>query len=82
MVQTIFTYPVILEPDEDGRPVVTFPDLPGAVTDGADEAEALRKRPIVSPKHWRPGLRMARRSRRRRRLRPVSMWFRRTRRSR
>jgi antitoxin HicB len=43
MVQTIFTYPVILEPDEDGRPVVTFPDLPGAVTDGADEAEALRE---------------------------------------
>jgi antitoxin HicB len=42
-VQTIFTYPVILDPDEDGRPVVTFPDLPGAVTDGADEAEALRE---------------------------------------
>jgi antitoxin HicB len=43
MVQTIFTYPAILEPDEDGRPVITFPDLPGAVTDGADEAEALRE---------------------------------------
>ena len=41
MVQTIFAYPATLEPDEDGRPVVTFPDLPGAVTDGADEAEAL-----------------------------------------
>jgi antitoxin HicB len=41
MAQTIFTYPATLEPDEDGRPVVTFPDLPGAVTDGADEAEAL-----------------------------------------
>ena len=43
MVQTIFAYPATLEPDEDGRPVVTFPDLPGAVTDGADEAEALRE---------------------------------------
>jgi antitoxin HicB len=43
MMQTTFTYPVILDPDEDGRPVVTFPDLPGAVTDGADEAEALRE---------------------------------------
>lgn len=41
MAQTIFTYPATLEPDEDGRPVVSFPDLPGAVTDGADEAEAL-----------------------------------------
>jgi antitoxin HicB len=40
MVRTIFSYPATLEPDEDGRPVVTFPDLPGAVTDGADEAEA------------------------------------------
>jgi antitoxin HicB len=41
MVQTIFTYPATLELDEDGRPVVSFPDLPGAVTDGADETEAL-----------------------------------------
>jgi antitoxin HicB len=40
-VQTIFSYPATLEPDEDGRPVVTFPDLPGAVTDGADQADAL-----------------------------------------
>jgi antitoxin HicB len=43
MVQTMFNYPATLEPDEDGRPVVTFPDLPGAVTDGADQAEALRE---------------------------------------
>ena len=41
MVQTIFAYPASLEPDEDGRAVVTFPDLPGAVTDSADQAEAL-----------------------------------------
>src|SRR6266446_6746817 len=30
-----------LEPDEEGRLVVHFPDLPEALTDGADEAEAL-----------------------------------------
>lgn len=36
-----YTYPARLEPDELGRPVVYFPDLPEALTDGADEAEAL-----------------------------------------
>jgi len=36
-----YTYPARLEPDEDGRLVVHFPDLPEALTDGADEAEAL-----------------------------------------
>lgn len=36
-----YTYPARLEPDEDGRPVVHFPDLPEALTDGIDEAEAL-----------------------------------------
>jgi antitoxin HicB len=35
------TYPARLEPDEEGRLVVHFPDLPEALTDGADEAEAL-----------------------------------------
>jgi antitoxin HicB len=30
-----------LQPDEEGRLVVHFPDLPEALTDGADEAEAL-----------------------------------------
>ena len=34
-------YPCTLTPDEDGRPVVHFPDIPEALTDGADEAEAL-----------------------------------------
>jgi predicted RNase H-like HicB family nuclease len=34
-------FPARLEPDEDGRLVVHFPDLPHALTDGADEAEAL-----------------------------------------
>jgi antitoxin HicB len=36
-----YTYPARLEPDEDGRPVVHFPDLPEALTDGADQIEAL-----------------------------------------
>jgi predicted RNase H-like HicB family nuclease len=28
-------------PDEEGRFIVHFPDLPEALTDGADEAESL-----------------------------------------
>jgi antitoxin HicB len=36
-----YSYPARLEPDEDGRLVVHFLDLPEALTDGADEAEAL-----------------------------------------
>jgi antitoxin HicB len=36
-----YSYPARLEPDEEGRLVVHFPDLPEALTDGADEAEAL-----------------------------------------
>jgi predicted RNase H-like HicB family nuclease len=37
-----YGYPATLEPDADGRLVVHFPALPEALTDGADEAEALR----------------------------------------
>ena len=40
-MRMVCTYPARLEPDEDGRFVVHFPDLPEALTDGADEAEAL-----------------------------------------
>lgn len=40
-MRMICTYPARLEPDEDGRLVVHFPDLPEALTDGANEAEAL-----------------------------------------
>jgi antitoxin HicB len=37
-----FAYPVILTPDEvDGGFVVTFPDLPEAITEGEDAAGAL-----------------------------------------
>jgi antitoxin HicB len=43
MVRTAHSYPAILEPDEDGRFVVHFPALPEALTDGADEAAALRE---------------------------------------
>lgn len=41
MTTTRYAYPVELETDEDGRVVAYFPDLPGAVTDGGDRAEAL-----------------------------------------
>jgi antitoxin HicB len=34
------SYPATFTPDEDGRPVVRFPDLPEAITDGRDMAEA------------------------------------------
>jgi antitoxin HicB len=40
-MRMIYTYPARLEADEEGRLVVHFPDLPEALTDGADEAEAL-----------------------------------------
>ncbi len=36
-----FEYPATLARDSAGRILVTFPDLPEALTDGADEAEAL-----------------------------------------
>ncbi len=40
-MRMIYTYPARLEAEEDGRFVVHFPDLPEALTDGADETEAL-----------------------------------------
>ena len=36
-------YPAIFEEDEDGRIFVTFPDLPEALTDGADSNEAMQE---------------------------------------
>ena len=36
-----YGFPARLEPEEEGRLVVHFPDLPEALTDGADEPEAL-----------------------------------------
>ncbi len=41
MTRTPNSYPARLESDEEGRLVVHFPDLPEALTDGADVAEAL-----------------------------------------
>ena len=35
-----YAYPMLLEPDESGSIVVSFPDVPGALTEGSDEAEA------------------------------------------
>ena len=37
----IYEYPCILESDEDGGLVATFPDIPEAVTGGADRSEVL-----------------------------------------
>jgi antitoxin HicB len=36
-------YPAQFEPDETGRPVVSFPDFPHAHTDGRDTAEAMEE---------------------------------------
>jgi antitoxin HicB len=38
---TRFAYPVDLKPDRDGGFVVSFPDLPEALTSGNDRADAL-----------------------------------------
>lgn len=38
-----YVYPAIFSSDDDGRIVVSFPDIPEALTDGADEIEALRE---------------------------------------
>lgn len=37
----MFNYPVILTPDDNDTVLVTFPDIPEAVTYGDDEADAL-----------------------------------------
>jgi antitoxin HicB len=37
----MLAYPVHLEPAEEGGFVVTFPDIPEAITQGEDEAEAI-----------------------------------------
>jgi antitoxin HicB len=37
----MFDYPVILDPQPEGGFVVTFPDVPEAITQGEDEADAL-----------------------------------------
>lgn len=37
----MFDFPVTLTPDDNDTILVTFPDVPGAITYGNDEAEAL-----------------------------------------
>jgi len=39
----MYSYPVKLEPDDNGTILLTFPDLPGAVTFGDDEADVLAR---------------------------------------
>ena len=41
MPEITFAYPATFTADEDGRVLVRFPDLPDALTDGADMEEAL-----------------------------------------
>ena len=38
-----YSFPALLHYDVNGQVGVTFPDFPGCVTAGADEAEALRE---------------------------------------
>ncbi len=38
-----YVFPAVLAQDEDGRWIVTFPDVSEALTDGADRDEALRE---------------------------------------
>jgi antitoxin HicB len=40
-VATVLAWPAILVADDEGRVQVRFPDFPEALTDGADEREAL-----------------------------------------
>lgn len=40
-----YAYPVQLTPEPDGGLVVTFPDVPGAVTQGDDRKDALAQAP-------------------------------------
>lgn len=40
-----YAYPARLEADEEGRIVVSFRDVPEALTDGADHTEALAEAP-------------------------------------
>ena len=35
-----YTYPALFEPGDEAGVVVTFPDVPGAITQGGDEADA------------------------------------------
>ena len=37
------SYPMVLEPDDNGTLLVTFPDIPEAVTFGDDEEDALMR---------------------------------------
>ena len=39
----MLAYPVVLELDDNGTVLVTFPDVPEAVTSGEDEGDALKK---------------------------------------
>ena len=37
-----YVYPAVFQPNEDGTFSITFPDLPGCISEGKDLADALR----------------------------------------
>lgn len=43
MNRALFTYPVAMRAAEEGGWIAEFPDLPGAITEGEDEEEALTR---------------------------------------
>lgn len=70
--ETLLAWPATLKRDDDGRVQVRFPDFPEALTDAADEREALAEaadclaeavaariadgEAIPAPARWRPGM--------------------------
>ena len=65
MTRTLFSYPARLDPDEDWRLVVHFPDLPEALTDGAVKSKASERLQIAYQRRWPHGWRVMRRFRHR-----------------
>lgn len=74
-------YPAEFRRDEDGRIMVRFRDLPGAVTDGADAREALEEAIdclgsyISVSMHRKEEISKASRAKARQRLVPVPLWI-------
>lgn len=74
-------YPATFRRDEDGRILVRFPDLPGAVTDGADRREALQEAIdclgsyISVSMHRREAIPTASAAKARQTLVPVPLWI-------
>lgn len=46
-MKTEYSFTIELEPDPDGGVLATFPDVPGAITHGADEQDAIAQARIA-----------------------------------